>query len=241
MSALSTLRLILLSSLVVARPSQQILQVQGTLLDPYPHKPRVAFRPDGSFKLTVFSDLHFGEPNAEDHDTSSLKLMRTVLADEKPDYVVINGDLVTGEYTSKESAMSFIDQIVGPLNDAKLPFSTTQGNHDNEPNVTHLAEILREQAVAPLSYTRPSPKGVGGEGGPGNYWVPVYANIADLTPALVLWFFDSRGGMSFGDDPQSMPDYVDPSVADWMKSETLMTEAAWGSAATDSGLDGLPW
>jgi hypothetical protein len=46
-------------------------------------------------------------------------------------------------------------------------------NHDNQPNITHLEEIIREQAVAPLSYTRKSPKGVGGKQGQGTYWVPV--------------------------------------------------------------------
>jgi len=30
-------------------------------LNPYPYKPKVHFRPDGSFKLLVMSDLHFGE------------------------------------------------------------------------------------------------------------------------------------------------------------------------------------
>ena len=34
-------------------------------------------------------------------------------------------------------------------------------------------EIQRETLVAPNSYTRLAPQGVGGEGGPGNYWVPV--------------------------------------------------------------------
>lgn len=51
-------------------------------------------------------------------------------------------------------------------------FMHTQ-NHDNNVNITHLLEIEREQLVAPLSYTRIAPPGVGGEGGPGNYWVPV--------------------------------------------------------------------
>jgi hypothetical protein len=46
-------------------------------------------------------------------------------------------------------------------------------NHDNEPNITHLDEILREQNMAPLSYTRRAPPEIGGEGGPGTYWVPV--------------------------------------------------------------------
>src|SRR5262245_13062395 len=28
---------------------------------PYPTKRRLTFRPDGTFKLTIFSDLHYGE------------------------------------------------------------------------------------------------------------------------------------------------------------------------------------
>ena len=60
-------------------------------LDPYPDKPRLAFRPDGTFKITVLSDLHYGE-NAWDawgpqQDVNSTKLMRLVLPDEKPDFV----------------------------------------------------------------------------------------------------------------------------------------------------------
>ena len=46
-------------------------------------------------------------------------------------------------------------------------------NHDNQPNISHFMEIQRETLVAPNSYTRPAPQGVGGEGGQGNYWVPV--------------------------------------------------------------------
>ncbi len=48
-----------------------------------------------------------------------------------------------------------------------------QQNHDNQVNITHLEEIIRERQVSSFSYTRSAPPGVGGEGGPGNYWVPV--------------------------------------------------------------------
>ena len=62
-------------------------------LDPYPFKPRLTFRPDGTFKITVFSDLHYGE-NPWDtwgpqQDANSTQLMNTVLEDEKPDYVYV--------------------------------------------------------------------------------------------------------------------------------------------------------
>ena len=59
-------------------------------LDPYVDKPRVTFREDGTFKLTVFSDLHYGENPSEDwganQDCNSSALLTSVLADEMPDF-----------------------------------------------------------------------------------------------------------------------------------------------------------
>lgn len=67
------------------------LQPQDVNIDPYPGKPRITFRHDGTFKITIFSDLHFGENPWDDwgpeQDVNSTRLMRTVLSDEKPDYV----------------------------------------------------------------------------------------------------------------------------------------------------------
>ena len=60
-------------------------------LNPYPNKPLLVFRRDGTFKVTVFSDLHFGENPWDDwgpqQDVNSTRLMKRVLGDEKPDYV----------------------------------------------------------------------------------------------------------------------------------------------------------
>ncbi|KAF8648134.1 hypothetical protein AX16_006384 [Volvariella volvacea WC 439] len=208
--------------------------LQPDPLNPYPTKPRVTFRADGTFKLTVFSDLHYGENPNEDwgpeQDRNSTRLMRAVLADERPDYAVINGDLITGENTFKFNVTKLIDQIVEPLNEVKVPFSCTHGNHDNQVNITHREEILYEQRIAPLSYTRAAPIGVGGESGPGNYWVPVYHHTTDPAPSLVLWFFDSRGGITSSPTPRPLPDWVDASVAGWIESETRRMERAWGPA-----------
>ncbi|KAJ7474120.1 Metallo-dependent phosphatase-like protein [Mycena latifolia] len=214
------------------------LPVSATSLDPYPGKKRLIFRGDGTFKITVFSDLHFGENPGdgvgERKDANSTRLMRAVLADEGPDYVVVNGDLMTGDYTFRENSTTIIDQIMAPLIEARVPFSCTHGNHDNHVNITHLEEILREQRIAPLSYTRPAPCGVGGAGGPGNYWVPIYANATDEAPALILWFFDSRGGVS--PDGTPVQDWVDPSVATWIEAETAAMSAAWGPASARGAL-----
>lgn len=41
--------------------TEATIQQGPEALNPYPYKPKVHFRPDGSFKLLVMSDLHFGE------------------------------------------------------------------------------------------------------------------------------------------------------------------------------------
>lgn len=149
-----------------------------------------------------------------------------------------------------------LDQIYAPLNAARVPFSSTHGNHDNHRNISHAKEIAHERAVAPLSYTRTT-DGVGGAGGEGCYWVPVGSYVRplvrlivsragvqerrrsacagtvqtltpseDRAPALVLWFFDSRGGISESGEP--LPDWVDESVAGWIERESKRMDDAWG-------------
>ncbi|KZP11437.1 Metallo-dependent phosphatase [Athelia psychrophila] len=216
--------------------SESVLSTSAsnTTLDPYPNKPRLTFSSSGTFKLTIFSDLHFGEnPSTEwgpTQDVNSLKLMRTVLVDEAPDYIVTNGDLITGENTYRENSTELVDMIMRPLNEVGVPFSSSFGNHDNQKNISHREEILREQSISPLSYTRLAPEHIGGQGGEGNYWVPIYENAKDLRPALIIWFFDSRGGWSLGDTSAPLPDWVDASVAGWIQRETYIMDAAWGAA-----------
>ena len=65
--------------------------VEAIDLNPYVNKPKLTFRKDGTFKITVFSDLHYGENPWDDwgpeQDVNSTRLMNTVLTSEKPDYV----------------------------------------------------------------------------------------------------------------------------------------------------------
>ncbi|PVF97989.1 Metallo-dependent phosphatase [Serendipita vermifera] len=201
-------------------------------MNPYPYRSKITFKDDGSFKVMVLSDLHFGENPWDEwgpeQDRKSLILLRRVLKEEKPDYVVINGDLVTGENTFEHNSTTLIDQIVGPLNEAGMPFSSVHGNHDNQRNISHHDEIVRELQVAHNSFTRFAPKGVGGEGGEGNYWVPIFKHIDDAVPSLILWFFDSRGGFSPGPDSHPVEDWVHHTVADWIRDETKKMDKRWG-------------
>ena len=43
------------------------------------------------------TDLHFGEPNKSELDTSTLQMIINLIEKEKPDFIAITGDLVSGQ------------------------------------------------------------------------------------------------------------------------------------------------
>ncbi|KIY73264.1 Metallo-dependent phosphatase [Cylindrobasidium torrendii FP15055 ss-10] len=189
-------------------------------------KTRLTFK-NGAFKVISFSDMHFGERNGdgtwadwgEVADSKTQGVHSSILDNESPDYVVFNGDIITGENVFAENATAYIDKCVAPTVQRNIPFSSTQGNHDNAEHITHQVEIEYEQEhYAELSYTRmdvgPKPWGVG------NYWVPVFPDDAeDSKPALIMWFFDSRSFVSgSGNGPGPVPDGAGES---WVDEDTV--------------------
>lgn len=94
--------------------------------------PPLRFTPKGTFQMTVFNDLHFGEAEDTDwgplQDVDTLLVMETVLDKESPQLVVINGDFITGENTFKKNSTDYVDEIVSPLLARKLPWASTYGS-----------------------------------------------------------------------------------------------------------------
>lgn len=95
-------------------------------------KPTLQFTDNGTFQISVFEDLHFGEAENTDwgplQDVDTRLVMETVLNHEHPQLIVLNGDLITGENTFKENSSDYVDQIVKPILDANLPWASTYGS-----------------------------------------------------------------------------------------------------------------
>ncbi|KAI0384022.1 Metallo-dependent phosphatase-like protein [Hypomontagnella monticulosa] len=171
------------------------------------------FLEDGTFQITVFSDLHFAEEegnvNGPRKDARTVELVKKVLENENSQLVVLNGDLITGYETKADNTTRYLDQIVAPIVDLGLPFATTYGNHDNE-KYSNPADLLAREKTYENSLTQnmiPSSS----DGGVSNYFLEVYSASGNQdTPELILWFFDSRGG-------RESRDWVDDSVVDWFK------------------------
>ena len=91
---------------------------------------------EGTFQISIFEDLHYGEAEDEDwgpaQDVATEKVMNTVLDTESPQLVVLNGDLITGENTYRENSSDYVDSIVRPMVERGLPWASTYGNHDSQ-------------------------------------------------------------------------------------------------------------
>ncbi|KAI5247519.1 Metallo-dependent phosphatase [Aureobasidium subglaciale] len=175
----------------------------------------------GSFQLSVFSDLHFGE--AEDtswgpeQDIDSAKVIISVLnAEPNAALAILNGDLITGENTFLHNSTKYLDSVVAPLVKHGMSWASTYGNHDSDFNLSREG-IFAEESKYPLSRTKKMVSA--SDAGVSNYYLPVYGNDSAV-PEFLLWFFDSRGGNYFqqksvAGNSVPQPNWVAQSVVNW--------------------------
>ncbi|POR35844.1 Uncharacterized protein TPAR_03954 [Tolypocladium paradoxum] len=192
------------------------------------------FNEHGTFQIAVFSDLHFGQrpslPSSHvrhvadtgadesstggEQDRNSVRVIRDVLDFDPPNLVVLNGDLINGESTCLENSTHYIDQIVSPMVERNLSWASTYGNHDRRYNI-HGDGILKREHMWRGARTQKMVSAT--DAGTTNYYLPVYAasctDDSTCAPELLLWFFDSRGGLYFQGEDQ--PSWVDEGVVTW--------------------------
>jgi hypothetical protein len=146
--------------------------------------------------------------------------MNTILDNEAVNLAVLNGDLLTCEEVATANVSKYIDQIITPLKDRNLPWASTYGNHDMSKTCSTRSMLEREHAIGGnLAFTKSMVYGKYHEVGTSNYYVPVYESDGGGNPnlAMLLWFFDSRGGSRFretGQDGKDIPiaNHVDEKV-----------------------------
>ncbi|KAE8446198.1 hypothetical protein EG329_012423 [Mollisiaceae sp. DMI_Dod_QoI] len=194
-------------------------------------QPTLRLDANNEFHIAIFADLHYGEE--EDgwgitQDVNSTRVMNNILNSEKPDFVILNGDLVTGENTFLTNSTKYLDVVVTPLVEHNVGWASTYGNHDSQYNLSREA-LYQEETKYIQSYTKHSPPEVSGIT---NYYLLIFPHEAKTTdiPIAVLWFFDSQGGAPFqaAVNTESIPDWVDLSIATWFLSEQATLKTKYG-------------
>lgn len=139
------------------------------------------FDSQGRFKIVQFSDLHMREGSPDDPKT--LALMGQILDIEKPQLVVLTGDILASAAQPKD-VMTLCCQ---PMAERQIPWAAVLGNHDDE--ITHDREGLMDIIMSlPYSLSQRGPRDIHGVG---NYILPVYS-ANGLEKQWVLYFLDSN-------------------------------------------------
>lgn len=139
------------------------------------------FNKDGKFKIVQFTDTHLKENKVSQTD-SVLTIMKTVLETEKPDLVILTGDIATSE--NVKAAWSTVTK---PMADAKIPWAVVFGNHDREHGYTN-KQIMEYLVTLPYNYSKPGPSNIHGAG---NYVLEIDGASSRKIEAL-LYCIDSN-------------------------------------------------
>ena len=170
-------------------------------------KPVLRFNQDGKFKIVQFTDIHFQYSSYR--SDSALMLMKTVIEKEKPDLVVLTGDVVC----SKDTRLAWLALSQVMIN-AKTPWAVTLGNHDVEYELTG-KQIMETIIGLPYNYTSDGPKKVAGNG---NYLLKVKSSQNNKTSAI-LYFLDSHSGFRPKTELGSY-EWIEFSQIEWYRKES---------------------
>lgn len=196
---------------------------------------RLQFNEQGKFKVVQFTDLHYGN-NQYENDQSAV-VQDAILAAEKPDLVIITGDLVSGyEWDGIEVGWfaKLWRKLIAPMKKHNTRWAVALGNHDVEGDLDGHA-IVELESTEELSLTQHGPNDISGAT---NYYLPIYKyNSTEI--GHVLWVFDSGNKGCLGVSGWGCVEYNQVS---WYRnaSRTLATQENDGRAISSLAFFHIP-
>lgn len=141
---------------------------------------KLKFNQDGKFKIVQLTDIHYGYGTKPSEQ--SKKDICQVLELEKPDLVVITGDVVY-----HKPAMEGWEDLLEIFESRNIPYAVTLGNHDDEIGLSreYVANMLQGRKG---SLFVAKTKGVHGYG---NYTIPIYDKSGKQIKNII-YNFDSN-------------------------------------------------
>lgn len=189
---------------------------------------KLQFNPDGKFKIVQFNDTQ----DDENIDRRTIELMEKVLDTEKPDFVVLNGDNITGGCDTPAEMKQAINNVAQPMEQRGIKWAITYGNHDEDStpksglNEEDMLEIY-------MSYKYNMNKlGVKDITGTGNMNLLI-KNSKGTDAAFNLWLLDSgryAPNTIAGQDFHGYPtwDWLRFNQVSWYYETSKKLEQQWG-------------
>lgn len=169
-----------------------------------PSTDKLTFRPDGTFRILQFTDLHL-QLFHPDQVADVFTRMDSLVRQADPDLIAVTGDLL---YSSP--ADSLMQLIVGRLDSYARPWAIVYGNHDHEHGLT-LAQLSPIITAGKHSINT-----LNAEGTLADFEIPVYIR---RTPAFYLFFLDSH---AYSTDPIDYSNFsyawFEPGQVEWLRT-----------------------
>ncbi|MGJ7923078.1 metallophosphoesterase family protein [Neobacillus sp. LXY-4] len=185
-------------------------------------------KPDGKFKIVQFNDTQ----DDEHIDRRTVQLMENVLDTEKPDFVVLNGDNITGGCDTPIEMKQAIHNVAQPMEQRGIKWAITFGNHDEDStsksglNEEDLLEIYMSYKY---NMNKPGVKDITGTGNMNL----VIKNSKGTDAAFNLWLLDSGryapqqiAGQDFAGYPTW--DWLRLNQVSWYYETSKKLEQQWG-------------
>ncbi len=152
------------------------------------------FTTDDDFKITQITDVHIGGGMLSvKNDNMALNAVAAMLSEEKPDLVVVTGDVAfpvpysAGTFNNKQSAVLFADM----MEKLGIYWCVVYGNHDTEAYSYYsrdaISKIYENKSKYPHCLFQSGPKDISGYG---NYVVNIKNSKGKITQSLFM--FDSH-------------------------------------------------
>lgn len=180
-------------------------------------RPELKFRADGTFKILQLTDIHMQHLN--EASQKAIKNIHTMLDLEKPDFVVITGDVIFAA-----PGEPGLQRVLEPLISRKVPYAVTWGNHDN-----NACDMTRREMQ---DYVQKQPFNLGFRVDGLNdkstlnesvFNIPVRGSRSDAV-ASVIWCMDSGDGSTVKDVKGY--GWISPEQIEWYNRESrAFTEA----------------
>jgi 3',5'-cyclic AMP phosphodiesterase CpdA len=176
-------------------------------------KAKLQFNSNGKFKIVQFNDLH----DDENIDRRTIELMEKVLDAEKPDFVVVNGDILQDGSDTPLETKQAINNIAQPMEKRGIKWAITYGNHDeaSTPNSgLDEAGMLEIYMSYKHNLNKPSEKGITGTGN-SNLLIN---NSKGTDAAFNLWLLDSG---RYAPETMENQDFEGYPTWDWLRGNQV--------------------
>ncbi|MDQ0870251.1 hypothetical protein QFZ70_002724 [Arthrobacter sp. V1I9] len=191
-------------------------------------KPALAFRPDGRFKVVQFNDTQ----DDEQTDRRTIELMDRTLDVEKPDFVVINGEVINGGCDTGLQVKQALNHVVQPMESRNIPWAVTFGNHDEDSVArTGMTEAKMLQFLQSYEFNVNGDTADGVTGTSNSLLLVRSSKSKD--PAFGLWLIDTgryAPDSINGQDFEGYPDWdwVRMDQVTWYRNLSIATEQKYG-------------